>query len=122
MSVTVKLTPTKAYPERVVTFVRADERGAVSGALEVVQRHPPPDGSLLSRFALTEVRAAGNPGDRTFSLRRPNFVNGDLVCLPADPREFPTCTCGKWAAAAWCVHVEVVRALQAENLLEPGVR
>ena len=119
MTTTVVLTPTQMYPTRRATLIRTDRGGLLEGAIEINECHKAPNGSLVSRFTVHEQKqAVVTPGDRVFRLKRPNCTNTDFVCLPADPREFPMCNCAKWVENAWCLHVDVMRALQAENLLE----
>lgn len=122
MTRTVKLVPTSTFPVRVATLVRVDRGSPVIGSLEVREEHPPPHGAVVSRFSVHEEPGApGSAGDRTFRMSRPNFVTADdWACLPADPREFPVCTCKKWRESAWCVHVECLTALQSEHVLETG--
>ena len=122
MTSTVKMEPTPVFPVRVATLVRVDSgRGPVQGALEIREEHPPPAGAVVSRYTLHEKTRPGVPGDRMFCLSRPNFAcPDDWECLPPDRREFPFCTCKRWREKAWCIHVEVVRALQAENSLLAG--
>jgi hypothetical protein len=119
VTTTVRLEPTKMYPDRQATMVRTDRGELVEAAVEVRQQHPPPDGRTVVRFAVYEDRLPGAPGDRHFVCRRPGFVEQELTVLPTDPREYPMCSCRKFVENAWCLHVEALRAFQTSLALDP---
>lgn len=118
MTTTLTLPPTELFPQRVLTVVRTDHgHGPLTMTLELRESHPPPDGTVRSEFFVDELKAVRNPGDRNLRFRRRHMTREEITCIAADPREFPDCSCKKFIENAWCPHVEIALALQAENLL-----